>query len=83
MQQRFDITSNFEFYCYLKAHLPTGYSIVPEPSASYYTEWAFQYFIYCGDELFMEFCGNYLAIGSGYLVREAKRILRLVEEREC
>jgi len=37
MNQQFAIQSDYEFYCYLKAHLPPEYSIISVPSKSYYS----------------------------------------------
>ena len=42
----FEITSDLEFYCYLKYHLPEGYEIVAEPQKSYGSENVFHYKFY-------------------------------------
>jgi len=77
-RQLFEINSDLEFYCYLKAHLPSKYTIVSEPQKSYYSEWYFDYRIYYGDKLLKEYTGNFKDIEEGYLVREAKNILESV-----
>lgn len=71
----FEIKSDYEFYCYLKAMLPKEYSIVCEPEKSYYSEWSFHYIIYHAGKLFREFEGNFLEIEKGSLVTEAKSVL--------
>ena len=83
MDVKFEIESNYEFYCYLKAHLPKEYLIVSNPEKSYYSEWHFNYKIYHKGEIFKEYIGNYKDIKKGYLVREAKQILESIGVREC
>lgn len=83
MDTKFQIRSDLEFYCYLKAHLPSQYRIVSEPRKSYYSEWYFDYKIYHGDELFKEYSGDFRDIEKGYLVKEAKEILESIGAEEC
>ena len=83
MDTRFEINSDSEFYCYLKAHLPSEYTIVSEPQKSYYSEWYFGYKIYHKGELFKEYSGDFRDIEKGYLVREAKQILESIGAQEC
>ena len=83
MDVKFEIESNFEFYCYLKAHLPSEYTIVSEPQKSYYSEWYFDYKIHHKGELFKEYIGDLKDIEKGYLVREAKQILESIGAQEC
>lgn len=76
----FEIKSDYEFYCYLKAHLPEEYTIVSEPQKSYYSEWDFHYNIYHKDVLVKECKGNFLDIKKGFLLSEAKGILKQLQE---
>ncbi len=71
----FEIKSDYEFYCYLKMHLPREFKIVSEPQKSYYSEWDFHYNIFHKDKLLKECSGNFLEIQKGSLVNEAKEIL--------
>jgi len=75
----FDIKSDLEFFCYLKFHLPSDFSIVSEPQTSYYSEWYFNYRVYYKNNLLKEFKGNFKKIDKGYLIREAKQILEEIE----
>ena len=79
----FEIKSDYEFYCFLKAHLPSDYSIVAEPEKSYYSEWSFHYKIFHNNNLLSEYKGDFLDTEKGYLVNEAKRILDNVREKRC
>jgi hypothetical protein len=79
----FKIKSDYEFYCYLKACLPKTYTILSEPQTSYYSEWLFKYKIYYKDKLFYEYSGNFLDIKKGYLVNEAKRLLKNIGHNQC
>ena len=83
MDVRFEIKSDVEFYCYLKAHLPGEYTIVSEPQKSYYSEWHFHYKIYHRDKLFEEYIGSFKDLEKGYLVREAKQVLESIGAQEC
>lgn len=80
MSVKFEITSDFEFYCYLKAHLPDGYSIVSEPEKLYYSEWFFNYKIYKQDKIWKEYSGNFNNLDSGFLVKEAKQLIKELEQ---
>lgn len=71
----FEITSDYEFYCYLKARLPQPYRIVAEPSTKYYSEWMFHYRILKGDELIDECSGNYKEIEPGSLIKRANQLM--------
>lgn len=77
----FTITSDYEFYCYLKIHLPTEYSIVSEPEKSYYSEWSFHYILYHNDRVIKEYKGNFQDIQKGCLVKEAEAILKKIREQ--
>lgn len=74
----FEIESDLEFYCFLKAHLPAEYTIVSEPQKAYYSERYFHYKIYHEDTLFKEYTGSFDEIEEGYLVGEAKKILESI-----
>jgi hypothetical protein len=74
----FEIKSDYEFYCYLKAKLPNEYTIVSEPEKSYYSEWYFHYIIYRDGKLFKEFKGNFLEIEKDSLIGEAKSVLESI-----
>lgn len=78
MDTKFEIKSDFEFYCHLKAHLPSEYTIVSEPQKSYYSEWHFNYKICHKGKLFKEYIGSFKDIEQEYLVKEAKQILESV-----
>jgi hypothetical protein len=69
------IGSDLEFYCYLKANLPSGYTIVSEPSADYYSEWQFCYKIYKGSQLLWDINGDFSDLQEGELTRRAENIL--------
>jgi hypothetical protein len=79
----FTIKSDVEFYCYLKACLPAGYTIVAEPSTAYYSEWQYHYRIFHGSELIRELKGDFHSLEKGLLVREAGRIMNDVGGRTC
>jgi hypothetical protein len=71
----FDISSDHEFYCFLKAHLPGEYSIVAEPEKGYFSQWRFHYLIYHKGRLIKEYEGSFLDIEDGSLVTEAGDML--------
>jgi hypothetical protein len=75
MDTKFDISTDFEFYCYLKAHLPDEYEVLSEPRKSYYSEWDFDYKIYHHGQLLKEYAGDFREIEPGYLMKEAKQLL--------
>jgi len=79
----FEISSDLEFYCYLKASLPAGYEILALPSSSYYSEWAFCYMLYHKGRLLEEFAGDFRDLAEGSLVDQAKRILEDVDSRQA
>lgn len=79
-QPVFKITSDYEFYCYLKANLPKGFAIEAEPDTSYYSEWKYRYILYHGDRALKEFAGNFKEIKKGSLVEEAERTLKNIKE---
>jgi hypothetical protein len=67
--------SDLDFYCYLKANLPAGYTIVSEPSAAYYSEWQFCYKVFKDTKLLWEVKGDYSKLPKGELVHKAENIL--------
>ena len=69
------ITSDLEFYCYLKVNMPIGFSIVSEPSAGYYSQHQFCYKIYRGTELLSTISGDFTKMQRGFLVSKAQSIL--------
>ena len=71
----FNITHDYETYCFLKASLPKGYQIIAEPSKNYYSEWFFDYKIYYKNKLVGELIGDFRDIKDGELVKKAKQIL--------
>lgn len=77
----FEIQLDHEFYCYLKAHLPPGYSIVADPRASYYSEWDFTYKLFHEDRAVEEYSGNFREVARGSLVSEARRLLDSLWEK--
>ena len=79
MEKKFKIKSDLEFYCYLKANLPIEYKIVSEPKRSYFAEWDYSYKIFYKGKLFKEYVGNFKDIDKGYLIKEAKQILKELE----
>ena len=79
MNIKFEIKSDLEFYCYLKALLPSDYSIVSEPQKSYYSQWHYHYKIYHKGKLVKEYSGNFRDIEKGYLAEKAKKLLRSIE----
>ncbi len=80
---QFEISHNFEFYCFLKAHLPAPFRIVSEPSKNYYSEWHYNYIVYNGDQVFKEFSGDYRELTPGSLIDEAKKILEEATATAC
>ena len=76
----FDISHNYEFYCYLKANLPEGYKIVSEPSKNYYSEWYFNYTIFHSNEIIDVFKGNFKEIEQGELVQKANQIIKKIKK---
>lgn len=76
----FTIKSDYEFYCYLKAHLPKEYTIISEPEKSYYSEWSFHYILNHKGKVLKEYKGNFLDIQKGYLVTEAERLFKEIKE---
>ena len=74
--RHFDIESDHEFYCYLKANLPSEYEVLAEPSAKYYSEWDFCYKVVRGEEVVAQFEGSFKTIARGSLVKQAQRLLR-------
>lgn len=82
MNLKFMISSDLDFYCFLKAHLPSGdYTIVSEPQKSYYSEWDFCYKIFRNETLVAEYDGNFKSIEKGFLVSEAMEILKKIESK--
>ena len=75
MDRQFEISSDLEFYCYLKVHLPDGSTIVSEPKVSYYSEWYFAYRVFHHGKLWKEYAGDFKGIEPGSLVKEARQIL--------
>ena len=75
------IDSDLDFYCYLKANLPTAYTIVSEPSAAYYSEWLFCYKIHKQSELLWSVSGDFRTLRRGSLVRRARHILKTTGRR--
>ena len=71
----FEITSDLEFYCYLKYHLPEGWEIVAEPQKGYYTEEVFHYKLYHNGQQVDECVGGFRGLKEGELIEAAKRIL--------
>jgi len=76
MIQRFQIKSNLEFYCYLKAHLQGSYEVIAEPSKSYYSEWHYHYKILKEGEILREFEGDFRELEDGELVSKGKKVLQ-------
>lgn len=72
----FEMTSDFEFYCFLKASLPEGYSIEAEPSTAYYSEWQYHYRILRAGAPWREYRGDFQSLEPGALVLEAQDALR-------
>lgn len=82
LDRLFTIKSNYEFYCYLKAHLPKEYSIVSEPLKSYYSEWTFHYILYHKERILKEYKGSFLNIKREFLVKKGERILKRIKENQ-
>jgi len=83
MNTGFDISSDLEFYCYLKVHLPDGYEIVAEPQKSYYSEWRFSYVVHHEGQLLREYTGDFREIEPGHLMGEARRLLASIGESDA
>jgi len=72
----FELTSDLEFYCYLKAHLPDDYTIEAEPDRAYYSEWHYCYIVRHQECRVAEIRGDFRETETGALIAEAERILR-------
>jgi len=72
----FPLTSDLEFYCFLKLSLQRDYQIISEPRTSYYSEWEYCYKLYWNNEIVKTYEGNFLEIEPGMLVREAEILLQ-------
>ena len=72
----FELTSDLEFYCYLKVHLPDDYTIEAEPDGAYYSEWYYCYIVRHQERRVAEIRGDFRKIEAGTLIAEAERILR-------
>ena len=80
----FTLSSDLDFYCFLKADLPAGYEIIAEPQTGYYTEWQFCYKVYRGPQLIKTYEGNFRNLSPGSLVQSAKALLaELQGESQC
>ena len=79
MKLKFTMSSDLDFYCFLKAHLGADYRIVSEPQKSYYSEWDFCYKIFKNQELLTEYTGSFKNLEKGFLVREAMEVLNRIE----
>ena len=77
-----ELTSDLEFYCFLKMSLPAGFSIAVDPPAGYFTEWFFCYTVYWGSVLFRRIEGDFRSIIPGTLIHSASAILADCE-RAC
>ena len=75
METRFEIKSDLEFYCYLKANLPDGYTIIAEPEKTYFNEWQYCYKLFYQNKLLDTYSGSYKDIETGYLVKKAKQLI--------
>ncbi|MBI5154602.1 hypothetical protein HZA57_05140, partial [Candidatus Poribacteria bacterium] len=71
MRLLFEIENNIEFYCFLKAHLPARYSIISQPSTSYYSEWYYDYRVMKGAEVIASYAGSFRELTGSELVTEA------------
>jgi len=71
----FEITNDFDFYVYLKANLPSGYTIQSQPSKNYYTEWHFCYELAKDGVVVRTIEGDFQNLEKGSLVTMAKSIL--------
>ena len=83
MKPRFKIKSDLEFYCYLKANLPSEYSIISEPEKSYFNEWNYCYKIFYKDELIDKYIGNFRNIEKGYLIIKANQLVKKYRALPC
>ena len=83
MIEKFKIKSDYEFYCYLKAHLPEEFKIISEPSKSYYSEWKYDYKIFRNGKLYREYNGDFKNIKTGTLVNEAEKLMKDIEIKSC
>lgn len=81
MSLKFNINSDLEFYCFLKAHLNDEYTIISEPQKSYYSEWDFCYKILRKGSVIEEYNGNFKSIQEGFLVNEAMKLLKKIESK--
>ncbi len=79
--EQFLLDSDIDVYCWMKVHLPSGFSIAAEPSKNYYSEWQFRYLVYFSDgEILHIFEGDFKEIEKGSLVKAAKQLLLEVQD---
>jgi hypothetical protein len=76
-----DIKSDLEYYCYLKWHLPEGFTITSEPSTAYYSEWKFHYTIRKGSLVVDDMHGDFQTLDQGSLVRHAQHLIKTIGNR--
>lgn len=79
MPAKFPIQRDEEFYVFLKSGLEEPFRIESEPSASYYSEWQFNYKLYKGGAILKVFEGDYRTIERGTLIQEALKIMGELE----
>lgn len=71
----FDVESDYDVYCYLRANLPPGYDVTAKPSKEYYSEWHFNYEVLVGGEVIRRFAGDFRTIPKGSLAEEAREFV--------
>lgn len=70
------LPTNLEAYCWLRKHLPAGYTVSAEPSASYFSEWGYRYRVHHGDDFVREWQGDFRTLDPDALSDEVVDFIR-------
>ena len=72
---KFEIESDAEAYCFLKASLTPIYTVTLLPRSDYFAQWQYHYQVSSGHELLHELRGDFRTILPGSLAAQAVRIV--------
>ena len=78
-KEPFPLSSDLEFYPFLKRNLPDAYEIIAKPRTAYYSEWLFCYEVYRGSDLLETYEGDFRDLPAGTLINAAKSLLKKLE----
>jgi hypothetical protein len=74
----FPLETDYEVYCYLKAHLPKDFAVTATPNTSYYSEWQFNYTVTRANEVVAQFKGDFREIQPGSLIEQALALVTAI-----